>query len=133
MIWEVVLIKTKSLVLYAFIMVLVACGEEHVDKLTYSRSYSYGSTYALQFVGKSDDITVAFDGKGEEITVKGLRYKYLIRFSDVESISYKEMENGGVLVIQTSEKINEVGVIDKFNFDLFADEVKSRAFNLKLN
>ncbi|MEH8019544.1 hypothetical protein MN202_20100 [Rheinheimera muenzenbergensis] len=104
-----------------------------MDKLTYSRSYSYGSTYALQFVGKSDDVTVAFDGKGEEITVKGLRYKYLIRFSDVESISYKEMKEGGILVIQTSEKINEVGVIDKFNFDLFADEVKSRAFNLKLN
>ena len=103
-----------------------------MKKLTYKKEYSYGAIYALQFTSETDNVTVSFDSKGEEITVKGLKYKYLIKFSDVESVYYRENGNNGMFVIQTSGRINEIGTIDKVDFDAFAKEVKARSLNLRL-
>ncbi|WP_157822920.1 MULTISPECIES: hypothetical protein [unclassified Shewanella] len=103
-----------------------------MNELIYKKEFSYGSIYALQFTSEIDKVTVSFDSKGEEITVKGLKYKYLIKFSDVESVSFKGNGTSGVFVIQTSGKVNEIGTIDKAAFDAFAKEIKARSLNLKL-
>jgi hypothetical protein len=126
------MIKTKYLILSAFILTLMACAEGNSEKLSYSKTHSYGSTYALQFISKKDDVTVAFDLQRKEITVKGLEDKYLIKFSDVKSISYTANGASGMLAIQTSDKSNEIGIIDRVDFNVFAEEMKSSIPSLKL-
>lgn len=113
-------------------MSLMACEVEYMDNLIFSKTRSYGSIYALQFISESDDVTVAIDGSNEEITVKGLKYKYLVKFSDVKSVTYKGNAGKGMLMIQTLEKTNEIGFIDELDFDVIAEEIKSRSFNLNL-
>lgn len=103
-----------------------------MDNLVYQKTNSYGSIYALQFISESDDVTVAFDGISEEITVKGLKFKYLIKFSDVKSVTYKGSGAKGTLMIQTLEKVNEIGLIGELEFDAIAAEIKSRSFSLNL-
>lgn len=126
------MIKAKCIILSVFIIMLMACAEGETEKLSYSATHAYGSTYALQFISKTDDVTVAFDLQRKEITVKGLKDKYVIKFSDVKSIIYKASGSHGMLVIQTLEKSHEMGIIDKVDFNVFADEMKSSIPSIKL-
>ncbi len=130
--WEAVLIKINGLILIACIAMMTACGAEQMNELVYEKAYSVGSTYKLQFIGKIDKVTVSFDSKDETVTVRGLKYKYLIKFSDVESVSIVGNGDSGVFVIKTSRKINEIGTISKTDFDAFAKEVKTRSLNIRI-
>gem|GEM_PF-5810597 len=103
-----------------------------MSELIYEKELAYGSIYALQFTSDTDKVSISFDSKSEEVTVKGLKYKYLIKFSDVESVSFRGSGANGMFVIQTSGETNEIGIIDKAQFDAFAKEVNARSLNLKI-
>jgi hypothetical protein len=126
------MIKAKCLILGAFIITLMACAESNTEKLHYSNTHSYGSTFALQFVSKTDDVSVAFNLQSKEISVKGFKQEYSIKFSDVTSINFQASGDEGMLVIQTLEKSNEIGIINKVDFNVFAKEMKSSIPSIKL-
>lgn len=126
------MIKTKYLILSGFIVALMACAEGQTEKLSYSKTHFYGSTYALQFISKKDDVTLAFDLQRKEITVKGLEDKYSVKFADVKSIRYTAIGASGMLAIQTSDESKEIGFIDRVDFNVFAKEMKSSIPSLKL-
>ncbi len=132
LIWEVILIKCKYLMLGVFIIMLMACAQQNSEKPNYSKTHSYGSTYALQFISKTHDVTVAFDLQRKEITIKSLENEHLIKFSEVKSITFKATENKGMFIIKTLGNSNEIGMINRVDFNVFAEEMKSSIPSLKL-
>jgi hypothetical protein len=129
---ERVMKKLIHVISIAFIVSLAACSEGLTDKLRYSTTHSYGSTYALQFISKNADLEVAFDFERREIVVKGLKGKYIIKFSEVTSIIFKANGASGMFIIQTSNKKHEISLIDKVDFNVFAEEMKSSLPDMKL-
>lgn len=124
--------KLRYLIAAAFIVSLMSCSEGLTDKLRYSTTHSYGSTYALQFISKNEDLEVAFDFERRAILVKSLKDKYTINFSEVRSIIFKANGASGMFIIQTSNKKHAIGLIDKVDFNVFAEEMKSSLPNMKL-
>ncbi|MFT4654366.1 MAG: hypothetical protein ACJA0G_001107 [Kangiellaceae bacterium] len=115
-----------------FIIMLMACAQQNSEKPNYSKTHSYGSTYALQFISKTHDVTVAFDLQRKEITIKSLENEHLIKFSEVKSITFKATENKGMFIIKTLGNSNEIGMINRVDFNVFAEEMKSSIPSLKL-
>lgn len=126
------MIKCKYLMLGVFIIMLMACAQQNSEKPNYSKTHSYGSTYALQFISKTHDVTVAFDLQRKEITIKSLENEHLIKFSEVKSITFKATENKGMFIIKTLGNSNEIGMINRVDFNVFAEEMKSSIPSLKL-
>lgn len=129
---ERVMKKVRHLIVVLLVASLMACSDGLTDTLRYSTTHSYGSTYALQFISKNDDLKVAFDFERREITVKGLKDKYIVKFSEVRSIIFQANGASGKFIIQTTTKKNEIGLIDKVDFNVFADEMKSSLPDIKI-
>lgn len=124
--------KLIHVIFIAFVLSLMACSDGLTDKLRYSTTHSYGSTYALQFISKNEDLKVAFDFERREIVVKSLKDKYMIKMSQVSSIIFKANGASGMFIIQTPTKKHEIGLIDKVDFNVFAEEMKSSLPDMKL-
>ena len=124
--------KLRHVIFVAFILLLMACSDGLTEKLRYSSTHSYGSTYTLQFISKNEDLKVAFDFDRREIVVKGLKDKYIIKLAEVRSIIFKTNGTSGMFIIQTTNKKNEIGLIDKVDFNVFAEEMKSSLPDMKL-
>ncbi len=129
---EVVLMKAKCLILSAFILILMACTDGRLEKPSYSNTHSYGSTYALQFISKTEDVTVAFDLQRKQIVIKGLENEFLIKFTDVKTISFIATQDKGMFIIQTLDESHKIGLMDRVDFNVFAEEMKSSIPSLKL-
>lgn len=126
------MIKIKHLVLSICIILMMACGQEgEMERLVYNKEYSDDVTYSIQFTSEIDRVTVSFNLKGKEIKVRGLKYKYLIKFNEIESISYRGIGTSGMFTIKTSRDANEIGIINEVDFDNVAKEMKTRSVDLR--
>ena len=102
-----------------------------MERLVYNKEYSDDVTYSIQFTSEIDRVTVSFNLKGKEIKVRGLKYKYLIKFNEIESISYRGIGTSGMFTIKTSRDANEIGIINEVDFDNVAKEMKTRSVDLR--
>lgn len=99
---------------------LLSCSEETPQESSFDSNSEF---YAITFISSHDKIRVWFENDSKALKVKGLKFKYLIPYADLEQVIYRPIDaESGYLVFKLLDKENQLGIISNRTFSVLQNE-----------